>query len=196
MLLSTTTAAFLLYIALCVFRIANALYIQTQFDPDEYWQILEPAYCEAFPERQCAYTWEWKKRAGDHGPWWMRSLEGPIRSYLSILPTYIFYILAKKWEWDHLLWVIPRGPLLVHAVLVAAPADLATWYMGGWTASTKDITTRRMLSACCLLCSITSWFNGYTLIRTYSNSLEVMFLTVGIALVSPVRDVELLRFNS
>jgi GPI mannosyltransferase 3 len=180
-----TTRAFLLYISLCVFRTANALLIQTQFDPDEYWQTLEPAYCEAFS--QCAYTWEWTRRADD-GPWWMRSMEGPIRSYLSIVPTYIFYIVAKRWRWDSLMWVVPKGPLIVHAVVVAAPTDLATWYMGQWNASSKDITVRRRLSACCLLCSVTSWFNGYALVRTYSNSLEDMLLSVGIALVSPVGD--------
>eukprot|EP00978_Attheya_sp_CCMP212_P048837 scaffold582638_cov98-Attheya_sp.AAC.1 len=29
----------------CLYRILNALWIETQFDPDEYWQTLEPAYC-------------------------------------------------------------------------------------------------------------------------------------------------------
>lgn len=61
-----------IFLFICVFRIINALIIRTQFDPDEYWQTLEPAYCLAFHEdgkynsKQslygCAYTWEWKRR--------------------------------------------------------------------------------------------------------------------------------------
>jgi phosphatidylinositol glycan class B len=190
--LPTAAAAFLLYLSLCIFRIANALLIQTQFDPDEYWQTLEPAYCEAFPERGCAYTWEWTRQASADTVWWMQPLEGPIRSYLSVLPTYILYVVTRMCQWDKLYsWIVPKGPVLLHAVLVAAPTDLATWYMGQWVGSLSDSRsndgkTRQRLSYCCLLCSITCWFNGYALIRTYSNSAETMLLAVSLALVSPV----------
>ena len=191
----TKTSVLVLYLCLCIFRIANALLIQTQFDPDEYWQNLEPAYCEAFPERPCAYTWEWTRRADGDSVWWMQPFEGPIRSYLSVLPTYILYLVARKRYWDGLSWIVPKGPVLLHAILVAAPTDLATWYMGQWVGQPTSLTfncdkTRRALSACCLLCSLTSWFNAYALVRTYSNSLETALLAVGIALVGPVSSGE------
>lgn len=188
----TTSTIFLLYTSLCLFRIANALLIQTQFDPDEYWQTLEPAYCEAFPERSCAYTWEWKRRASCGRVWWMQPLDGPIRSYLSVLPTYLFYSVVKTLRWDNLYsWLLPKGPVILHAVMVAAPTDIATWYMGQWVGSlspigSNDSKVRRKLSSCSLFCSITSWFNGYALIRTYSNSVECVLVAVSIALVSPV----------
>lgn len=184
---TTMTYALLLYLALCVFRIANALLIQTQFDPDEYWQTLEPAYCEVFPERSCAYTWEWTRRASDDTERWMQPLKGPIRSYLSVLPTHVLYVLVRRFNLDELYsWIIPRGPVLLHAVLVAAPTDLAIWYMARWLSGSKDSKSRQLLSYYCLFCSLTSWFNGYALIRTYSNSVETMLLAVSTALVSPV----------
>lgn len=37
----------------------------------------------------------------------------------------------------------------------------------------------------CVYCSLSSWFNAYTLIRTYSNSIETMLLSLSFALVSP-----------
>lgn len=190
---STTRTACLLYISLCTFRIFNALLIQTQFDPDEYWQTLEPAYCEAFDlERPCGYTWEWRRRSPDDAKWWMQPFEGPIRSYLSVIPTYLLYATVRKWQWDELwTWIVPRGPVLLNAVLVAAPTDLATWYIGQWVGSSRssdcaDTKSGRTLAYCCLLCSVTSWFNGYALIRTYSNSAETVLLAVALALVSPV----------
>lgn len=189
----SVTATCLLYVSLCIFRILNALLIQTQFDPDEYWQTLEPAYCEAFgPERPCAYTWEWKRRAPADSERWMQPFEGPIRSYLSVLPTYLLYVAVRRLKWDELwAWIVPKGPVLLNAVIVAAPTDLATWYIGQWAGASsstdpKDVKKRRVLAYCCLLCSVTSWFNGYALIRTYSNSVETMLLSVAVALVSPV----------
>jgi hypothetical protein len=38
----------------------------------------------------------------------------------------------------------------------------------------------------CIYCCITSWFNGYALVRTYSNSLETVLVSLSVALVSPV----------
>jgi len=178
-----------LYISLCLFRISNALFIRTQFDPDEYWQTLEPAFCEAFPERPCAYTWEWTRRANGESVWWMQPFEGPIRSYLSVFPTYMLYVVARLCHWDELwTWIVPKGPLILHAILVAAPTDLAVWYMGQWVCAPKsdDNNKKWLFSACCLMCSLTSWFNGYALVRTYSNSVEAMLLAVSLALVSPV----------
>jgi phosphatidylinositol glycan class B len=40
-----------------VFRFANALCVVTFFNPDEYWQSLEPAHRMAFGYGHL--TWEW-----------------------------------------------------------------------------------------------------------------------------------------
>lgn len=143
-----------LYLIVCAYRIVNALLIQTQFDADEYWQCLEPAYCLAFhtdsTEYGCAYTWEWTRRFEDPGSdvhqseyisslhmWLDRVLHGPVRSFVPVMPTYVFYVLARWLKFDT-AWMIARGPLVVNAVLVAAPTDIATIYISRWMMLAKS----------------------------------------------------------
>jgi hypothetical protein len=180
-----------LYLLLFIFRLVNAWLIQTQFDPDEYWQTLEPAYCEVFSEYPCTYTWEWTKRAShsNDGSWLSRFLHGPIRSYVSVLPTYIWYRLVKWRGLDVLFgsWVVSKGPILVHAVLVAAPIDLCIWLLGRHAVSAKRSSQVSSFAWWPLFLSLTSWFQAYGMIRTYSNSMEAMLLAVGVTLVGTVR---------
>jgi GPI mannosyltransferase 3 len=168
-----------LFLMLCLYRILNALLIRTQFDADEYWQTLEPAYCQVFPS--CALTWEWTRRLGNHTHLnhtiLKQSLHGPIRSYLPVLPTYIFYKLAKYSHYDT-WWVVSKGPMLVHAILIAAPTDYATYYIAHHLGGPNHANWTLYFSIC-------SWFHAYALIRTYSNSMETMLLLVGMALVTP-----------
>ncbi|KAI9797003.1 MAG: glycosylphosphatidylinositol anchor biosynthesis [Piccolia ochrophora] len=50
-------------IFLIAFRILNALSIKTMFQPDEFFQSLEPAWALAYGDESGAWiTWEWKKR--------------------------------------------------------------------------------------------------------------------------------------
>jgi GPI mannosyltransferase 3 len=215
-----------LYVYICIFRLWNALLIQSQFDPDEYWQTLEPAYCQVFrPNEKDAngipscegLTWEWKRRAAQQqhqkqqhsrhpharqssapesssftatvSEWIQQCLEGPVRSYASVLPTYLFYQALKFLKWDT-TWMVSKGPILLHAVLVAAPTDLAVWYMAHFMTTRSAMTaTTTALPGWCLFCSIFSWFNGYALIRTYTNSVETVLLALGTTLVSPVRTI-------
>ena len=189
-----------------LFRLVNALILQTQFDPDEYWQTLEPAYCLAFsssstsPSSNCAYTWEWTRRhdgsfatnIGSGDQWIEEALHGPVRSYVPVLPTYLFYKTVKFFQCDS-TWVVARGPILLNAVIVAAPTDFAVYYIAQWLSthenkksnnnSVKGIFNK--IENWALLASITNWFNGYCLIRTYSNSMETMLLIVGIAMLCP-----------
>ena len=49
-------------IYLILFRWLNAVCVRTQFDPDEYWQALEPAHLIVFGEG--FLTWEWSPAVG------------------------------------------------------------------------------------------------------------------------------------
>jgi phosphatidylinositol glycan class B len=167
-----TESKALVLFSLCVFRLINALLIQTQFDPDEYWQTLEPAYCHAFGS-SCAQTWEWTRQAPSAASVLEQSLHGPVRSHLAILPTYLYYEFVKILHVDT-PFMISKGPVLLHAVLVAAPTDYFVWYLGGKLSSARWS----------LFCSLTSWFQAFTLVRTYSNSIETVLLMAGIALVT------------
>lgn len=45
------------FLLLVVFRLMNAFIVRTQFDPDEYWQGLEPARLLVYGKGWL--TWEW-----------------------------------------------------------------------------------------------------------------------------------------
>jgi phosphatidylinositol glycan class B len=113
-------------------------------------------------------------------------LEGPVRSYTSILPTLAFYQLVKYLGIDS-TWMISKGPVLLNAILVAAPTDWAVWYMARWIPQERR-SRGGSLAWWSAYCSLTSWFNGYALVRTYSNSFETALLAISVALVSRVRQ--------
>lgn len=259
---SRTTQLFKLFILLSIYRLANAWMIRTQFDPDEYWQTLEPAYCLAFnnpysdnvattqlplhPQQKygCALTWEWTRRlkpplstlASQDTQSFQKiirsvkaateqALHGPVRSYVSILPTYWYYLgcrslfhwasrsdnngdgddssliaYTKQFVRQHSTYLISKGPLLLHAMTVAVPIDMSVWIIASrlerLVTNHQCIRSNKVSNSVfhpwwqswgswALIFTITSWFNGYALIRTYANSMEAMFLLVGIALLCP-----------
>ena len=193
----------ILYFIICTYRVLNALIVQTQFDPDEYWQTLEPAYCISFAHKstfdyKCAYTWEWTRRSATYAgfkssnssvsSFMNRILMGPIRSHVSILPTISLYSFARYFAFDS-NFVISKGPALVNALIVAAPTDLATFVIATkvFNMKTKKLYHYANCAFWALFLSLTSWFNGYALSRTYSNSIECMLITIGVALLTQVR---------
>ena len=333
----TTRNTMKLFGILALYRLANAWMIRTQFDPDEYWQTLEPAYCLAFgneneqgyydiemeveaqqSERMmygCALTWEWTRRwsppivdvviaattgenaAIDRGALnndnmqstttttttaatkpssqinktihsiIEQAMHGPVRSYVSILPTYWYYLACRHFfDWvatnnnddnnvsnknsnknndnngdieeinywkivssyirsklqnlvhQNASYLISKGPSFLHAILIVAPTDLSVYLIArhlnnfnniamqsatthtaiipngsirsDWSKSNNNHFTwqgwKFSLPFWSLMCTLTSWFHGYALIRTYANSMETMCLLVGIALLSPV----------
>ena len=246
-----------------LYRLINAWMVRTQFDPDEYWQTLEPAYCLVFGvtddenngpgdpflsttskgmnyNHGCALTWEWTRRwnppssssasSADRGatsqqmiqPFRIaivRALHGPVRSYVSILPTYWYYLACrslfnwavsdfnhdddngddstphlKQFIYQHATYIISKGPVFLHAILISATTDLSVWSIASQMnnlespSPTAGTTTKHNSSwpFWALVCSITSWFNGYALTRTFANSFETMCLLVGISLLGPV----------
>jgi len=183
-----------IFCIILVYRIINALTIQTQFDPDEYWQTLEPAYCLAFPsEYNCAYTWEWTRRRNLESRdltnigWIEDALHGPIRSYVPTLPTYFLYSLLRAFHLDT-TWSVARAPLILNAAIVAAPTDFGVFYISRYIRKIKGIQGSEFpwkYEHFALLASITNWFNGFALVRTYSNSMESSLLCIGVALLCP-----------
>ena len=192
-----------------IFRIVNVLFIQTQFDPDEFWQNLEPSYCYVFGEGNSScpgLTWEWKRQptvtiesisdASSFIDVLNYGTEGPVRSFTSVVLTMVYYKIIQNYGLDS-SWMVSRGPVFLNAILVAAPTDVAVWYMSQWmsqvpsssSSSTqqKTILAGNMKFNYAVYCSLSSWFNAYALIRTYSNSLETVLTALSVALVSPVR---------
>jgi len=190
-----------LYLALCVFRILNTFLIQSYFDPDEFWQTMEPAYCQVFsnsindPQQPCqGFTWEWTRRPPTDSTlnFIERSMLGPARTYLSVVPVHGWFRLLQLLQMDT-YWAVTRGPMILYAVTVAAPLDFAVWYAARWlpilSNDTKEHNNQHgnntTLAGWGLFLSLSSWFHGYTLVRTFANGQEALALAVAIALVSP-----------
>ncbi|KAI9854641.1 MAG: glycosylphosphatidylinositol anchor biosynthesis [Vezdaea acicularis] len=114
---------------LIAFRILNALSVRTFFQPDEYFQSLEPARALAFGEDSGAWiTWEWRHQ--------LRSAIHPV----------IFAAVYKIASWLAAILQLSqpnRAELLVAApkalqALIAATGDFYTWELAGLTYGQND----------------------------------------------------------
>jgi len=118
------------------------------------------------------------------------SRDGLLTQYYTRLISYL-----KQFIRQHATYIISKGPAFLNAMLVAAPTDLSVWLI---ESRMSDILHPKNKSQnglwrwqsswpfWALVCSITSLFRGYALIRTYAKSFETMCLVVGIALLGPV----------
>ncbi|KUI61903.1 GPI mannosyltransferase 3 [Cytospora mali] len=151
-------------ISLVVLRLLNTLCTgHTFFQPDEYFQALEPAWNLAFgPDSGAWLTWEWKYhlRSSLHPALFAIAydLADKITAVLPCLPSFKASILA----------VLPK---LVQACL-AVLADLYTWKLAE---KVYGQGTRSAWSALCV--TVLNPWQWYCSTRTFSNSLE-MTLTV------------------
>ncbi|OAL72888.1 hypothetical protein A7D00_2661 [Trichophyton violaceum] len=145
---------FLLLLAL---RIANALLVRTFFQPDEFFQSLEPAWGIAFGRDSGAWiTWEW---------------EHQLRSSIHL---YIFAAVYKAV--DAVANVLQLSPLLRGDLLIAGPkvvqgiisavGDYYTWNLG------RRIYNGRPESTWILGLTVLSPWQWFCSTRTLSNCLE------------------------
>ena len=152
---------------------------------EEFRQTLEPAYCAVFRPAEgfdCpGFTWEWKRRAPESSNLLQQSFLGPVRTYLSVLPTHLFYASIQALGIES-AWMVARGPMILYAVTVAAPVDWAVWYCARVMNSSSS--SSYVLPSWSLLASLSAWFNAYTLVRTYSNSQEAALLMMSLCLVA------------
>ncbi|MCJ1431751.1 glycosylphosphatidylinositol anchor biosynthesis [Xylographa pallens] len=109
------------FLFLLAFRILNALSIKTFFQPDEFFQSLEPAWQIAFgPDSGAWITWEWKHH-----------LRSAIHPYLFAT---IYWLAAAVAKLLHLS-AHNRAELLIAApkvfqAIFAATGDYYTWQLG------------------------------------------------------------------
>ncbi|ESK97687.1 glycosyltransferase family 22 protein [Moniliophthora roreri MCA 2997] len=148
----TTTITFLV-------RILIALCTRTFFQPDEYFQALEPAHSIIFGYGHL--TWEW-------------ATEQPIRSLLYPavnVPMYWFLKVTGLDSWDTLVIL---GPRFIHGTL-AAFTDIALCELTRKTIGERYVSTAFFLS-------ITSFFHALSLSRSLSNSLETSLTTIALSM--------------
>ncbi|KAI1467116.1 glycosyltransferase family 22 protein [Daldinia caldariorum] len=138
-------------------RIINALCVRTFFQPDEYFQALEPAWNLVFGEDSGAWlTWEWKHqlRSSVHpavfaiGYWIVQNFQG----------SKMHPVTKTKW-----LLAAPK-------VLQAGFAALSDWY--SWRLAERLYGRGSAAAWSVLLMALVNPWQWYTSTRTFSNCFE------------------------
>ncbi|KAJ7775110.1 glycosyltransferase family 22 protein [Mycena metata] len=150
-------------IALAIsFRILVALCTSTVFQPDEYFQSLEPAYHLVFGYGHL--TWEWLSPQ-------------PIRSIIYPALNVPIYWLLRVTGLDILGtlgdWLVINGPRILHGTL----ASLTDIFL---CSLTRTVLGERYVSTA-LFVSLSSFFHVLSLSRSLSNSLETSLTTIALS---------------
>ncbi|KAL7807383.1 family 22 glycosyltransferase [Trichoderma aethiopicum] len=148
-------------------RLVNAWCLATFFQPDEFFQALEPAWRLAFgPDSGAWLTWEWHHQ---------------LRSSLHPLLFSAAYTIA-----DRLSAIIPPGSPIRSAIVVAAPrvlqaliAALGDWYT--WHLAAHVYGSDSNFSFFALFMQLLNPWQWYCSTRTFSNSLETTLTVMAVA---------------
>ncbi|XP_076889169.1 mannosyltransferase APTG1-like [Bidens hawaiensis] len=143
-----------IFIFCLVFRIANALFVQTYFNPDEHWQALEVAHRVTFGYGHL--TWEWTKG---------------IRSYLHPMLFAVLYKVLSVLHLDTPLFMI-KAPRLFQS-LFSAFGDLYLFKL-------SNVLYGSHVAQWALFAQLTNWFMFYCITRTLSNSLETVLTVISL----------------
>ncbi|KAG0124191.1 mannosyltransferase [Tuber indicum] len=151
----------LIFFTILSFRLLNALTIRTFFQPDEFFQSLEPAWKMVFDEGWL--TWEWKNQ--------LRSIAHPAL-FAAIYKSVNFISNLIGLQTSTRAEVLAVAPKVLQAVFAALgdyfTAKLAGKLFGGaagWTS---------------LWFSVGSAFHFFCSTRTFSNSLETSITTIAL----------------
>ncbi|KAG2041838.1 glycosyltransferase family 22 protein [Suillus americanus] len=142
-----------------VLRVAIALSTQGFFQPDEYFQALEPAHHYVFGYGHL--TWEWVSSAP------LRSIIYPA---LNIPPFWLIKTLGLDERYPELLIA---GPRIVHGLL-AAITDIEIREITRQVLNDSFVPTAYFVS-------LTSLFHSLSLSRSMSNSLETSLTTAAVS---------------
>lgn len=143
---------------LILFRIMNALIVDTYFNPDEFWQGPEVAHNMVFGYGHL--SWEWKLNAK------LRGATHPL--LLFAIPYKFLQILGI--DTPLLVAITPR---IVQGI-IAGIGDAYIYLYALKIFKNEDI------AYLALFCSIFSWFHFYCLIRTFSNSIETVLTIISL----------------
>ncbi|BGP26829.1 dol-P-Man alpha-mannosyltransferase, glycosyltransferase family 22 protein [Rhodotorula toruloides] len=144
-------------------RVVSAVLSRAFFQPDEYYQNLEPAYSLVFGPHAGAYsTWEWSLTP-DSDPTWSHGGSGGIRSPLGVAASAAVYWVLKRAQCDDGQWMV-LAPRLAQAC-IAASMDVA------FVRLASRILGPAYTNAA-LLTTLTSFFHFFAASRTLTNSTE------------------------
>ncbi|KAF2970570.1 hypothetical protein GQX73_g2989 [Xylaria multiplex] len=139
------------------FRFVNSLCVRTFFQPDEYFQVLEPAWQLVYGSNSGAWlTWEWRYA---------------LRS--SIHPTVLafgYFVVDSFWASYNVPTVKAKWLLMAPKVLQTAFAALSDWYT--WRLAGKLYGPSSAASWSVLAMVLFNPWQWYTATRTFSNCFE------------------------
>lgn len=144
--------AFLFLVVLLV-RVFNAFTIRTYFQPDEFYQALEPAHKLVYGYGYI--TWEWREK---------------LRSAMHPLLYAAAYKLGNFVGEDASVYAAPK---LVGAI-VAALNDVFVFKFA-------KTYLNALVARVALLCSLLSSWNWFVSTRSFSNNLELLLTTIGLS---------------
>ncbi|CDM33658.1 CAZyme family GT22 [Penicillium roqueforti] len=153
---------------LIAFRLVNAFAVRTFFQPDEYFQSLEPAWQIAFGQGQGAWvTWEWRHQ---------------LRSSLHPLFFAALYKVADFLAFTLSLSPATRAELLIAApktaqAVVAAIGDFYTWKL-----AVRVYGDDSLESWTTLVATVVNPWQWFCSTRTLSNSFETTITIVALEL--------------
>lgn len=147
-----------LLLALFAYRLCNSFFVKTFFQPDEFYQALEPAHNLIYGYGYI--TWEWHEA--------LRSLVHPL---LYALAYGYLRALFPKYE-DITVIVAPK----VVGAAVAAVAELYTYKFA------LHYTGSFQIAQMTLYLSLLSPWNWFFITRAFSNNLEMCLTAVGLSL--------------
>lgn len=142
-------------LAIVLFRFANAFSLATFFQPDEFFQALEPAHNIVFGYGYITWEWHERLRLALH-PLLYAAAYKAVRLVLSERAT------------------IDLAPKLVGA-LIASSIDVGTYRVAWYV--TRDLRVARAA----LLMSLASAWNWYVLARSFLNNLETALTLAALA---------------
>ncbi|KAK5024153.1 glycosylphosphatidylinositol anchor biosynthesis [Exophiala sideris] len=147
-------------------RLINALIIRTFFQPDEYFQALEPAWQWAFGEQARAWiTWEWKSH--------LRSAIHPVLFGLCYrTANAVGQTLALSSRSQSELFL--AAPQILQAVF-AAIGDYHTWRLASSVYGANTASSLMVLGL-----TIVSPWQWFCSTRTFSNSLETTLTVIAL----------------
>ena len=153
-----------LFLFFLLFRIINALFVNSFFDPDEYWQSMEVAHNFVFGYGYL--TWEWAQA---------------IRSFIHPAIFSIGYFILKLFRIDF-PWLVQWTPRFTQAFFLAIQ-DISIYSLSlRLFPITQNNSDRFNLEVgkWTVICQVFSWFTWYCGIRTYSNCLEGVLILLGL----------------
>ncbi|GFN13104.1 glycosylphosphatidylinositol anchor biosynthesis [Aspergillus tubingensis] len=157
-LLSTPPSSLRIFLFLVAFRLVNAWTVRTFFQPDEFFQSLEPAWRAAFGDDHAPWiTWEWRHQ--------LRSSLHPLLFTAVYATTDLLARLlhiSPAWQAECLV-VAPK----VAQAVIAAVGDLYTWRLA---CRVYDPMSHEAWAALAL--TIVSPWQWFCSTRTLSNCLE------------------------